>query len=148
MSNPLKTVNILMADDDLEDCMFAQKAFAKSTIPNTINFVHDGDELIDYLKNQGKYTDLNSTIKPDMILLDLNMPRKDGREALSEIKMDPELRNILVIILTTSKQEEDIHQSYELGANSFICKPIDFNGMVKAMHTLIDYWFSFVQLPR
>jgi CheY-like chemotaxis protein len=148
MNTTLKTINILMADDDEEDCLFAKKAFDKSTIPTSISFVHDGEELIDYLKNQGNFKDKSTTVRPDLILLDLNMPRKDGREALAEIKSDPDLHNILVIILTTSKQEEDIHNTYELGANSFICKPVDFEGMVKAIHTLIDYWFNIVQIPR
>ncbi|WNN89870.1 response regulator [Gloeocapsopsis dulcis] len=141
------TVTILMADDDEDDCMLAREAFAESRLANDLHFVPDGEELMDYLYQRGKYTAAIIAPRPGLILLDLNMPRKDGREALKEIKADPNLRQIPVVVLTTSKAEEDIYRSYDLGANSFITKPVTFASLVEVMRTIGKYWFEIVELP-
>ena len=140
-------VTILMADDDPDDCMLAKEALVESRLANDLRFVSDGEELLDYLHHRGKYTQLGSAPRPGLILLDLNMPKKDGREALKEIKADPNLRYIPIVVLTTSKAEEDIHRSYDLGANSFIVKPVTFSSLVEVMKTLRKYWFEIVELP-
>jgi CheY-like chemotaxis protein len=114
---------------------------------NELRFVVDGEDLMDYLHHRGKYQDPASSPRPGIILLDLNMPKKDGREALKEIKSDPELRRIPVVVLTTSDAEEDIIRSYDMGVNSFIKKPVTFDGMVEIMKALGDYWFQIVELP-
>ncbi|NEP57949.1 MAG: response regulator [Symploca sp. SIO2G7] len=136
-----------MADDDPDDCMLAKEALAESRLANDLRFVKDGEELLDYLHHRGKYAQLGSSPRPGLILLDLNMPKKDGREALKEIKADPNLRYIPIVVLTTSKAEEDIHRSYDLGANSFIVKPVTFSSLVEVMKTLRKYWFEIVELP-
>lgn len=147
MKGRRKTVTILMADDDEDDCMLAREALAESRLANDLHFVSDGEELMDYLYRRGKYAQESNSPRPGLILLDLNMPRKDGREALSEIKADPILRKIPVVVLTTSKAEEDIYRSYDLGANSFITKPVTFGSLVEVMKTLGKYWFEIVELP-
>ncbi|PPS39974.1 response regulator [Chroococcidiopsis sp. TS-821] len=136
-----------MADDDEDDCMLAREAFSESRLANDLHFVRDGEELMDYLHQRGRYAAANSAPRPGLILLDLNMPRKDGREALKEIKADPNLRQIPVVVLTTSKAEEDIYRSYDLGANSFITKPVTFASLVEVMRTIGKYWFEIVELP-
>ncbi|NET60980.1 MAG: response regulator [Symploca sp. SIO2E6] len=136
-----------MADDDPDDCMLAKEALAESSLANDLRFVSDGEELLDYLYHRGKYTQPSSSPCPGLILLDLNMPKKDGREVLKEIKADPNLRYIPIVVLTTSKAEEDIHRSYALGANSFIAKPVTFSSLVEVMKTLRKYWFEIVELP-
>lgn len=138
---------ILMADDDDDDYLLTQKALKQSKLLNTLCRVHDGEELMDYLRRQGKFADDSTCVRPGVILLDLNMPRKDGREALKEIKSDPELRDIPVVVFTTSKAEEDIFKSYQLGVNSFITKPVTFDGLIKVVRTLGKYWFEIVELP-
>jgi CheY-like chemotaxis protein len=135
-----------MADDDDDDRMLAKDALAESRLANNLHFVEDGEELMDYLYQRGKYTQENSP-RPGLILLDLNMPKKDGREALKEIKSDPDFRQIPVVVLTTSKAEEDIYRSYDLGANSFITKPVTFGSLVVVMRTIGKYWFEIVDLP-
>ena len=136
---------ILMADDDADDRMLTKEALEESRVLNELHFVEDGEELMDFLKNRGKYSDAP---RPGLILLDLNMPRKDGREALKEIKADSELRRIPVVVMTTSKAEEDIFRSYDLGASSFITKPVTFDRLVELMRTLGQYWVEFVELPE
>ena len=138
---------ILMADDDPDDRMLTRDAFEESRLLNDFDTVEDGEELMDYLHSRGKYSGDAARPKPGLILLDLNMPRKDGREALKEIKSCPELRRIPVVVMTTSKAEEDIVRSYDLGVNSFIVKPVTFEGMVDALRTLGKYWFEIVELP-
>ena len=123
MSRIAKPITILYADDDAEDRMLVKDAWAENRLANELHFVEDGEELMDYLRRRGQYTHLANQPLPGMVLLDLNMPRKDGREALQEIKADPRLRSIPVVILTTSKAEEDILRAYDLGVNSFILKP-------------------------
>lgn len=135
---------ILMADDDADDRILTKEALEESRVLNELRFVEDGEELMDYLKRRGKYTDAP---RPGLILLDLNMPRKDGREALKEIKADPDLRRIPVVVMTTSKAEEDIFRSYDLGASSFITKPVTFDRLVELMKALGRYWVEFVELP-
>lgn len=142
-----KLISILMADDDEDDRQLAQEALEESRLVNELRFVMDGEELMDYLYHRGKYEDPASSPRPGIILLDLNMPRKDGREALKEIKSDSELRRIPVVVLTTSDAEEDIIRSYDMGVNSFIKKPVTFDGMVEIMKALGDYWFQIVELP-
>mgnify|MGYP002780968994 CR=1 FL=1 len=138
---------ILMADDDHEDCMLAKEALEESRLANTMHFVHDGEELLDYLYARGKYAPPAEVRRPGLILLDLNMPRMDGREALAILKADEKLRRIPVVVLTTSKAEEDVYRSYDLGANSYITKPVTFDSMVELTRSLARYWFSIVLLP-
>ncbi|MDI9634397.1 response regulator [Kamptonema cortianum] len=142
-----KGVTILIADDDEDDRLLLKEALEENALSHTLHFVEDGEELMNYLHRQGKYADLSEVALPNLILLDLNMPRKDGREALQEIKADPQLRRIPVVILTTSQAEEDIEQSYDLGVSSFITKPVTFESLVQLMKTLGEYWFEIVELP-
>jgi CheY-like chemotaxis protein len=139
---------ILMADDDDDDFLLTEKALKQSKLLNTLCRVKDGEELLEYLRREGKYSE-DPTVcpRPGVILLDLNMPRKDGREALREIKSDEKLRDIPVVVFTTSKAEEDIYRSYQLGVNSFITKPVTFDGLIRVMQTLGKYWFEIVELP-
>lgn len=142
-----RPIVILLADDDEEDRMLAAEALAESRVVNDLRFVQDGDELLDYLYRRDRYAPPASAPAPGLILLDLNMPRKDGREALREIKADPNLRRIPVVVLTTSKAEEDIYRTYDLGANSFITKPVSFDGLVTVMRDIGRYWIEIVELP-
>ncbi|MBL9106423.1 MAG: response regulator [Myxococcales bacterium] len=141
-----RSITIIIADDDQEDRMLAEDALKESRLVNDVRFVEDGEELLDYLLQRGRYTDPDSAPRPGMILLDLNMPRMDGREALKHIKGHPELRRIPVVVLTTSKAEEDIYRSYDLGVNSFIIKPVTFESLVNVMRVLERYWFEIVEL--
>ncbi len=141
-----RPITILMADDDPEDRMLAKDALEESHLANDIEFVEDGEELMDYLCRQGQYQELNGSPLPGLILLDLNMPRKDGREALAEIKANPLLKRIPVVILTTSKAEEDILRTYDLGVSGFVVKPVAFEGLVQVMKTLVQYWFEIVEM--
>ena len=115
-------------------------------LANDLRFVENGEDLMDYLRHQGKYSD-TAVPRPGLILLDLNMPRKDGRTVLKEIKSDPELRQIPVVVLTTSQADEDIYKSYDLGVNSYIVKPVTFEALVDILQTLEKYWFEIVELP-
>jgi CheY-like chemotaxis protein len=137
---------ILIADDDPDDRLLAQEAWEENRLANVLHFVEDGEELMDYLHRRGKYTHLAEIPLPGLILLDLNMPKKDGREALREIKAAPHLRRIPIVVLTTSKAEQDILRSYDLGANSFIVKPVTFEALVGVVKTLVTYWFQIVEL--
>jgi CheY-like chemotaxis protein len=143
-----RRVVILIADDDAEDRLLVKEAMEEGRVANRLEFVEDGEELLDYLRNRGKYADKKQYPSPGLILLDLNMPRKDGREAMKEIKSDPQLRVIPIVVLTTSKAEEDILRTYDLGVNSFITKPVTFSSLVNIMQTLEKYWFEIVELPR
>jgi CheY-like chemotaxis protein len=144
---PRRPIAILLADDDEDDLQMTVDALRQSRLGNDIRTTADGEELMDYLFRRGRYTLPSDAPRPGLILLDLNMPKKDGREALAEIKADPDLRKIPVIALTTSKAEEDIFRSYDLGVNSFITKPVTFAGLVEAMKVLAEYWFQIVELP-
>jgi CheY-like chemotaxis protein len=142
-----RSITILIADDDADDRMMASEALEESRLANDLRFVEDGEELLDYLYHRGRFSGPGASPRPGLILLDLNMPRKDGREALREIKGDPELRSIPVVVLTTSKAEEDVYRTYDLGVNSFITKPVLFESLVEVMRTLGRYWFEIVELP-
>jgi CheY-like chemotaxis protein len=146
----MKAVNepivILMAEDDPDDLMLAEEALQESRLANDLHWVKDGVELLDYLYQSGNY-EHQPAPRPGIILLDLNMPRMDGREALEKIKKDPSLRSIPVVVLTTSKTEEDILRTYQLGVSGFITKPVSFEGLVDIMQSLGRYWFQIVELP-
>ena len=140
-------ITILMADDDADDRRLTRDALEESRLANDLRFVENGEELLDYLRHQGKFKDHEIAPRPGLILLDLNMPRKDGRTALKEMKADPDLRQIPVTVLTTSKADEDIFRSYDLGVNSYIVKPVTFEALVDILQTLEKYWFEIVELP-
>ncbi len=144
---PRRPVTILMADDDADDRDFTRTAMQESRLVNELRCVEDGEELLDYLLRRGRYTDPKDSPRPGLILLDLNMPRKDGREALREIKSDPGLKHIPIVVLTTSKAEEDVLRSYNLGANCFITKPVTFEGLVEVVKVLDKHWLQIVELP-
>lgn len=147
MNEDRKLVTILMADDDDEDRMLTRDAWEECRLSTSLYFVEDGVELMDYLYRQGKYANGHEAPKPGLILLDLNMPKKNGFEALEEIKADPDLRKIPIVVLTTSNTEEDIFRSYDLGVSGFVTKPVSFDGLVEVMKTLRKYWFEIVELP-
>ncbi|QDU26866.1 Response regulator rcp1 [Anatilimnocola aggregata] len=140
-------ITILMADDDADDRQMTLEAFDESRLANDLRFVEDGAELMDYLCRRNKYSDPATSPRPGLILLDLNMPKKDGREALREIKADPKLRNIRVVVMTTSKAEEDILRTYDLGAESYVTKPVTFTSLVDVIRTIGRYWLEIVELP-
>lgn len=140
-------IRILVAEDDADDRLMIKDAFEESRLGNPVDFVEDGVELMDYLLRQGKYSGNGDAPYPGFILLDLNMPRKDGRTALKEIKANPVLQRIPIIVLTTSKAEEDIVRTYNLGVNSFICKPVTFESLVEIVKTVGRYWIEIVALP-
>ena len=143
-----RPIVILIADDDAEDRMLIQDALEESRLKNQIQFVENGEELMDYLHNRRNFKDKDAYPTPGLILLDLNMPKKDGREALKEIKSDDFLRLIPIVVLTTSKAEEDVLRTYDLGVSSFITKPVTFSSLVDVMKTLSKYWFEIVELPK
>ena len=147
MKNEGKMITIVLADDDPDDRQLTEDAFSENRLANQLHCVEDGEELMDYLYRRGKYESLRNEPLPGLILLDLNMPRKDGREALKEIKADPELRRIPIVVLTTSKAEEDILRTYDLGVNSYVTKPVTFKSLVELIKVLGRYWFEVVELP-
>ncbi len=140
-------VFILMAEDDPDDRMLVGDALRESRLLNDLHCVENGEELLDYLRHTGQYADPSTSPTPGLILLDLNMPRMDGREALRAIKADPDLRRIPIVVLTTSKSEQDVLRSYDLGASSYVCKPVTFQTLVEVMRDLGRYWFEIVELP-
>jgi CheY-like chemotaxis protein len=142
------TVAILVAEDDLEDRLLTEKALKENRLVNRLFYVENGVELMDYLHNENDFADKEAYPKPGLILLDLNMPKMDGREALEAIKQDPKLRTIPVVVLTTSKAEEDVLRTYDLGVSSYITKPVTFDGLVATMKIISKYWFEIVELPR
>jgi len=143
-----RAANILLVEDDREDQWLTRKAFESNHLVNELFIVDDGRKALDFLRNEGAYADSEEYPAPDIILLDLNLPRVDGRTVLKEIKSDPALRRIPVIILTTSAQEEDIIRSYDLGVNSFVSKPVGFEAFMKALAELGHYWLELVILPH
>ena len=144
-----KPITILMADDDEEDRDLTREALERAHLSNEVRFVGDGQELLDYLRGEGRYGEGGEEApRPGIILLDLNMPKKDGREALAEIKADERLKTIPVVVLTTSRDEEDVIRSYDLGVNSFITEPVTFGSLVEVMGAWGRYWFEIVELPR
>ena len=142
-----KPITILVADDDADDRMLIKDAFEEARLNNEIHFVEDGEQLMAYLRREGEYANMGDEPFPGIILLDLNMPKKDGREALREIKADAELKRIPVVVLTTSRAEEDIIRTYGLGVSSFITKPVTFEGLVDVVKALNDYWIEIVTFP-
>jgi CheY-like chemotaxis protein len=140
-------ITILIADDDPDDRILARDALVESKVMNTVKFVEDGQELLDYLNRRGKFADPASSPTASIVLVDLNMPRVDGRTAIAAIKNDPALRHIPITVLTTSRAHEDIFRSYSLGVNSYITKPVSFEGLVRVMQSLNRYWFEIVELP-
>lgn len=147
MNIPKKALIILMADDDADDRFLAEEAMHESRVLNELHFVEDGVQLLSYLRGDDDFSDRTIYPMPGLILLDLNMPKMDGREALAQIKADHRLRRIPVVILTTSKAEEDKVKGYDLGAASYITKPVTFDALVELMRTLGKYWVEFVELP-
>ena len=141
-------ITILLADDDEDDRMMTRDALRDARLHNELRTVIDGVDLLAYLRHEGDYADPAASPRPGLILLDLNMPRMDGREALAAIKADPDLRSIPVVVLTTSKAEEDVLRSYDLGVNSFITKPVTFLGLVEVMKIFSRYWLEIVDLPQ
>ena len=139
-------ITILVADDDPDDRLLILDAMRESYPQSEVFFVEDGEELLDYLRQENRY--VGGVARPKLILLDLNMPRKDGREVLREIKADPNLRRIPVLVFTTSSSEQDVYSSYDLGANSFITKPVSFDGLLSVLRSLEHYWFQTVNLPN
>lgn len=141
-------ITILVCDDDEDDRMLTQQALEDAHVSNSVRFVEDGEQLLDYLYQRGKYAGENGTApRPGLILLDLNMPKMDGREALKIIKGDKKLLDIPIVVLSTSRLDQDIIRSYQLGVNSFITKPVTFSGLVEAMNVLGRYWLEIVELP-
>ncbi len=141
-------VKVLLADDDPDDRQLIREAFVENRLPNELHYVEDGEELMDYLHRRGRYQNSHDAPLPGLILLDLNMPRKDGREALREIKADPDLRWIPTVVLTTSKAEADVLRSYDMGANSYMVKPDSFKSLMELIRVFSQYWFQHVRLPQ
>lgn len=148
MNKPRNSIIILMADDDEDDRILTEEALSRSRLANDLRFVTDGEELMDYLKHRGRYAEEVAAPRPGLILLDLNMPRKDGREALVEIKADPELRSIPIVVLTASRAEEDIFRTYDLGVSSFVTKPVGMGSLVEVIREVGTYWFEIVESPK
>ncbi len=142
-----RSISILVADDDPDDRMMIQEAFTENRIANEIVFVEDGEQLMAYLRREGPFAALKGEPYPGIVLLDLNMPKKDGREALRELKADPELCRIPIVVLTTSQAEEDVVRTYGLGVSSFVTKPVSFEGLVDAVRVICQYWIQIVALP-
>lgn len=142
-----ETIVILLAEDDPDDRLLTIRALKKNRLANDIKWVENGEELMDYLHRRGDYSDAAAAPRPGLILLDLNMPRMDGREALQAIKSDENLRRIPIVVLTTSQAEKDILQSYNLGVNAFVTKPVTFEGLAEAVKVLGSFWFEIVKLP-
>ena len=142
--NQPKHIEILLVEDSPADILIAREALSEAKLFNTIHVAEDGVEALDFLRKQGKFA---SSPRPDLILLDLNLPRKNGREVLAEIKADNDLRSIPVVVLTTSRAEEDVLRSYDLHANCYVIKPVEFDNFVKAVQSIRHFWFSVVTLP-
>ena len=148
MTDQNPSITILTADDDPDDRLLVQDAFLESGQKDNLLFVQDGIDLLQYLRRQGDYATPGQAPRPDLILLDLNMPNKDGRESLAEIKSDPALRSIPVVVLTASSSDEDVLSTYSLGSAGFITKPETFQGLVEVVKGLKKYWFKVVELAN
>jgi CheY-like chemotaxis protein len=147
MAKPAKPYVILMVDDDAEDCLLVRDALQEIRLEQDLRFVRDGEELFDYLYQRGEYENKRMAPRPDMILLDLKMPKMDGREVLRAMKSNPQFRRIPVVALTTSMSEDDVAFSYDMGVNSYVTKPVTFRALVDIMTVLSKYWFEVVELP-
>ena len=146
--NESNVVRMVIAEDDEDDRVLLQAALKESKFAHPVEFVENGEELLEYLRQQGRYTHLEGKPHPGLVLLDLNMPRKDGRETLREIRNDERLKHIPIVVLTTSQEDNDIIHSYGLGANSYITKPTSLEALIDIVNTLDLYWFHIVQLPN
>ncbi|AEN13955.1 MULTISPECIES: response regulator [unclassified Streptomyces] len=144
MNEPVKPIEVLLVEDDPGDELMTREAFEDNKIRNTLHVVRDGQEALDFLYRQGEHTDAP---RPDLVLLDLNLPRYDGRQVLEKIKTDPELALIPVVVLTTSSAEEDILRSYKLHANAYVTKPVDLEQFIGAVRQIDDFFVSVVRLP-
>jgi CheY-like chemotaxis protein len=144
MNHASKVVDILLIEDNPGDARLATEALKAAKVRNRLFHVEDGVEAIDYLRRRGAH---ENAVRPDLILLDLNLPRKDGREVLAEIKADDDLKRIPVVVLTISKEEEDVLRTYNLHANCYITKPIDFDQFMKVVRSIEDFWMTIVRLP-
>jgi CheY-like chemotaxis protein len=145
MNEPVHTIEVLLVEDDPGDVLLTKEAFEDNKVKNNLSVVSDGEEAIRFLRREGDY---GEAARPDLILLDLNLPRKDGREVLKDIKADPELRSIPVVVLTTSEADEDILSSYDLHANAYVTKPVDFDSFIRIVRQIDDFFVSVVKLPR
>ena len=145
MTNLPRPIEVLLVEDDPGDVLLTKEAFADNKVKNNLNIVSDGEEAIAYLRGQGEHA---GAPRPDLILLDLNLPRKDGREVLRDIKADPDLRSIPVVVLTTSEADEDILNSYDLHANAYVTKPVDFDSFIRIVRQIDDFFVTVVKLPR
>ncbi|MBC6457227.1 response regulator [Actinomadura sp. HBU206391] len=145
MTEAARPIEVLLVEDDPGDVLLTKEAFADNKVRNNLTVVSDGEEATAYLRREGDYADAP---RPDMILLDLNLPRKDGREVLEEVKADPELRSIPVVVLTTSDADEDILHSYDLHANAYVTKPVDFEQFIRVVRRIDDFFVTVVKLPR
>lgn len=142
--NELRWIDVLLVEDDPGDVLLTQEAFELNKVRNKLHIVNDGEQAMRFLRHEGEYA---GSARPDLILLDLNLPRKDGREVLEEIKADPELRSIPVVVLTTSEAEEDIVRSYKLHANAYVSKPVDFDQFIRVVRQIDDFFVTVVKLP-
>ena len=147
MNVPSNPITILMADDNPDDRALTAESMKEARLLNVIRFVENGEELLDYLRAKGKYAPPAAAPRPGLILLDLNMPRKDGRTVLKELKQDPDLNSIPVVVLTSSKDDEDIYRSYDLGVSSYVVKPVTFEALADTLQMLKKYWFQIVEVP-
>ncbi len=145
MTDYTPSIDVLLVEDDPGDVLLTKEAFADNKVHNNLHVVNDGEEAVAYLRREAPYTDVR---RPDLILLDLNLPRKDGREVLREIKADPDLRTIPVVVLTTSEADEDILQTYDLHANAYVTKPVDFDQFIKIVRQIDEFFVTVVKLPR
>ena len=145
MNVPMHAVEVLLVEDDPGDELMTREAFEDNKIGNTLHVAHDGEEALDFLYRRGAYADAPSV---DLILLDLNLPKYDGRQVLEQIKSDPDLTHVPVVILTTSSSEEDILRSYKLHANAYVTKPVDVNQFIAAVRQIDDFFLTVVRLPR
>ncbi|ANQ49708.2 response regulator [Flammeovirga sp. MY04] len=148
MNNYLTPMNIICAEDDPDDRMMTQEAFDECELKGDLTFVENGEELMSYLNRNNQFQELENQCLPDLILLDLNMPKKDGKDCICEIKKDPTLKKIPIVVLTTSNDEDDILKTYNLGVSSYITKPVQFDAMVDIFKTIHQYWFNTVRLPK
>ena len=145
MTDEEKPVEVLLAEDNPGDVMLTKKALEQGKLANNLHVATDGVEALQFLRQEGEYSD---EPRPDLVLLDLNMPRKDGQDVLKELKDDPDLRRIPVVVLTSSESEEDIAKSYELNANAYLTKPVDFDGFIEIVNRMENFWFKVVKLPE
>jgi two-component system response regulator len=145
MITKAQLIEVLLVEDDVGDVVMTREALAEGKVVNRLHVVGDGVEALEFLRQEGRFADAP---RPDLILLDLNLPRRDGRQVLAEVKGDPELRRIPVVVLTTSEAEEDILRSYDLHANAYVTKPVDFDRFVSVIHQIDDFFISVVRLPE